>query len=282
MYLNLSSKFNPYGATSEQIVAYDFFTFSGGEPHIKISSTGLEGQHIRISIRIQSFNDMGKLLVAVDALKRMDIASFDLLIPYFPAARQDRVMVGGEALTVKVYSKLINDLGSKKVFVFDPHSEVTTALLDNCVAIDNTAFIKQCLQQLPADTYLISPDGGALKKVYKLSAKLGGIPVIQCSKQRNVQTGALSGFEVYTDSLAGKHCLIVDDICDGGRTFLGLAEQLRAKEAASISLAISHGIFSRGTNVLVPQFQYIFSTDAFESSNSTEGVTILPLHGLLS
>ncbi len=277
MFLNLSNSFNPYKASTEQTIAYEFFTFSGGEPHIKILTNNLKGKHISISIRIQTFNNLGKLVVAVDALKRMQIASFELLIPYFPAARQDRVMVQGEALTAKVYTSIINDLGAKQVTVFDPHSEVVPALLDNCTVIDNTNFIQQCLNKLPSNICLISPDGGALKKIYKLAQKLGGLPVVQCAKLRNVKTGNLSNFEVYTDSLKGKHCLIVDDICDGGRTFLGLAEKLKTKKPASLSLAISHGIFSRGAEKLTKNFKHIFSTDSFQPSIEIQGVEIIKL-----
>ena len=62
------------------------------------------------------------------------------------------------------------------------------------------------------DVLLISPDGGALKKIYKVSEYLGGVEVVECSKSRDVKTGKLSGFKVYAEDLQQKSCLIVDDI----------------------------------------------------------------------
>lgn len=263
MILNLDQNFKPYGTQNE--INYDFFTFSGGEPHIKIISNLNTVNKVTITQRIQSFNDVGILLLAVNALKNMGISKLDLLLPYFPAARQDRLMVSGEALSVKVYADIINSQNFNSVTVFDPHSEVTPALLNNCTVINNFSFIKGITEQLDKNLVLISPDGGALKKIYKVAAYLQNYDVIECSKSRDVKTGKLSGFKVYTDDLNGKDCLIVDDICDGGGTFLGLAKELKAKNAGNLYLAISHGIFSKGFESLGTAFKKIFTTNSFKT-----------------
>jgi ribose-phosphate pyrophosphokinase len=212
----------------------------------------------------------------------MNVDLKDLYIPYFPAARQDRVMVPGEPLSVKVYADIINGLNFKSVFVFDAHSEVTTALVNNCQAISNHSFVKAVLSELNEDIVLISPDGGALKKIYKLSEALGGVEVIECSKSRNVKTGKLSGFKVYTDDFEGKNCLIIDDICDGGGTFIGLAEELKKKNAGKLYLAISHGIFSKGLDQLNKYFDRIFTTDSFKEINELNLTQIKLTNGLFS
>lgn len=263
MILNLDVNFNPYGTENE--ITYDYFTFSGGEPHIKIKSNLVDVKKVIITQRIQTFNDVGILLLAVNALRNMGITQLDLLIPYFPAARQDRLMVTGEALSVKVYAEIINNQNFNSVTVFDPHSEVTPALLNNCKVIDNYSFIKKITNQLNKNLVLISPDGGALKKIYKVAAYLQEYDVVECSKSRDVKTGKLSGFKVYTDDLNGKDCLIVDDICDGGGTFLGLAKELKAKNAGDLYLAISHGIFSKGFESLGEEFKKIFTTNSFKT-----------------
>lgn len=263
MILNLDKSFTPYG--TENNIDYSFFTFSGGEPHIKIISELENVSEVTITHRIQSFNDMGTLLLTTNALKNMGIAKLHVVLPYFPAARQDRLMVSGEPLSVKVYADIINAQNFESVTVFDPHSEVTHALVNNCRVIDNHTFIERVTQQLSDDLLLISPDGGALKKIYKVAAYLQNYEVIECSKSRNVKTGQLTGFKVYTDNLQGKDCLIVDDICDGGGTFLGLAKELKAKNAGNLYLAVSHGIFSKGFDELEKHFTKIFTTDSFKT-----------------
>lgn len=260
MILNLDPNFSPVPG---KIINFNAFTFYGGEPHIKINPDFDLTQKVIITHRINSFNDLGLLCIAVDALKHMGISEIEAFIPYFPAARQDRLMISGEPLTVKVYADIINSMNLKKVLVFDPHSEVTPALLNNCEVIPNHHFIKQVINQIGENIKLISPDGGALKKIYKVSEFLGGIEVVECSKNRDVKTGKLSGFKVYEDDLNNIDCLIVDDICDGGGTFIGLAEELKRKNAGNLYLAISHGIFSKGTEELQKHFTKIYTTNSF-------------------
>lgn len=274
-YLHLDTSFQPF----EKSIAYKAFDFSGGEPHIHITERLVAGTKVMITLRPQNFRDFGLLLLAVDALKRMGISHIELLVPYFPAARQDRLMVPGEPLSVKVYANLINAQNFQRVLIFDPHSEVTSALLNRALVMENHQFVKKCLGR-KKDLLLISPDGGALKKIYKVSQFLGGIPVIECSKIRDVKDGKLTGFTVYTDDLKGKPCYIIDDICDGGGTFLGLAKKLKEKNSGPIYLIVSHGIFSKGFNDLEKEFEKIFSTNAF-STLKHKSLTQIKLETLL-
>lgn len=273
MILNLDQNFKPFSDKKE--IEFQSFIFSGGEPHIKIKPDFDVSETVTITHRINSFNDFGLLLLAVDALKRMEVKLINVFIPYFPAARQDRVMIAGEPLSVKVYADILNSLKLNKITVFDAHSEVTSALLDNCEVIPNHDFIAEVLKKIGNDVKLISPDGGALKKIYKVSEYLGGIDVVECSKSRDVKTGKLSGFKVYDDDLQGMGCLIVDDICDGGGTFIGLAEELKKKNAGKLYLAVSHGIFNKGFESM-KAFEKIFTTDSFREFDE-EIVEVLKL-----
>lgn len=261
MILNLTPGFEPYGAG---IIQCESFLFKGGEPHVKIKTDLSEGDEVIITHRINSFNDFGLLLLTIDALQRMGVDMIRLFIPYFPAARQDRVMVPGEPLSVKVYADILNASGVYNITIFDAHSEVTAAVLNNCTVIPNHHFIDLVTQHLPGDTLLVSPDGGALKKIYKVAEYLEGREVVECSKSRDVKTGKLLGFKVYADDLQKKDCLIVDDICDGGGTFIGLANELKNKNAGRLFLAVSHGIFSNGLEELSGHFDKIFTTDSFK------------------
>ena len=274
-YLHLDTDFQPFGKS----IAFKAFDFNGGELHLQITERLAAGNSVMITLRPQNFRDIGRLLLAVDALKRMGINHLELLIPYFPAARQDRVMVPGEPLSVKVYSNLINAQNFQRVLIFDPHSEVTSALVDRTVVISNHQFVKKCIGR-KKEVLLISPDGGALKKIYKVSQFMGGLPVIECSKIRDVKNGQLTGFTVYAEDLKGKPCYIVDDICDGGGTFLGLAKKLKEKNAGPIHLIVSHGIFSKGFSELEKSFAKIYSTNAF-STIKHKSLTQIKLEGLL-
>jgi ribose-phosphate pyrophosphokinase len=264
-YLHLDKNFKPFNGDE---ITFERFVFTGGEPHLKINVAFEIDSIVCITTRINTFEEVGFICIAVDALRRMGLKQIDLFIPYFPAARQDRLMVKGEPLSVKVYADIINSLQLNKVIVFDPHSEVTPALLNNVEVMNNYQFIAEVIKRIGSEVKLISPDGGALKKIYKVSEYLGGIDVVECSKNRDVKTGKLSGFKVYDDDLLGMDCLIVDDICDGGSTFIGLAQELKNKNAGKLYLAVSHGIFHKGFEELNKNFTKIFTTNSFKDVES--------------
>lgn len=274
-YLNLDNQFEPLGKS----IAFEAFTFSGGEPHIKIKEELSFVDQLTITTRINSFNDFGLLLVAVDATRRMGVESISLFLPYFPGARQDRLMTQGEPLTVKVFADLINNMNFNKVSIIDPHSEVTSALIDHLEVISTNPFVEEATKEL-SDFYLISPDAGSQKKIYSTSKYLGGIPVVECSKKRDVESGKLSGFEVNHEDLGGKTCVVVDDICDGGGTFMGLAKELKKKNAGLLYLIVTHGIFSKNTDVLASVFDKVFTTDSIR--NNTPSIQTIELKNILS
>lgn len=275
VFLPLSPGFNP---ASGPALPFKAFTFHGGEPHFRLLEPLPAGTDVTLSTRLNNFQDVGLLLVATDALRRAGAGKLSLFIPYFPGARQDRVMTPGEPLTVKVYADLLNAQGYDRVTVFDPHSDVTPALLDRCEVLSNHDFVKTCLTDLGPVT-LVAPDGGALKKIYKLSEALGGLEVLECSKKRDVKTGALSGFHVPEADLGGRSFVIVDDICDGGGTFVGLAQELNAHGAGDLYLAVSHGIFSRGFEELGRWFKGVFTTNSIRDGRADDRdfLTIQPL-----
>lgn len=276
--LNLDPNFKPYAGTD---IEFEKFIFSGGEPHIRLKN--IENiSSADVTIRIRSFEDLGFLLLGTDALRQNNIRLETLTLPYFPAARQDRVMNSGEPLTVKIYAQLINQIGFAKVIILDAHSDVTPAVLNNCRNVPNTKFIQQVIQDIQASVILVSPDAGASKKVSKLSTELGGIEVIECGKTRNVQNGQLTSFRVYADDLQQKDCLIVDDICDGGSTFIGLAKELKNKNAGRLFLAVTHGIFTHGFEELSQYFDRIYTTNSFKELNHNCLTQIRLDSGLLS
>ena len=270
-YLHLDSSFQPF----QNSIAFEMFTFNGGEPHIRILEDLAAVNALTVTTRIKSFEDFGFLLLANDALQNMGISEIHLILPYFPGARQDRVAVKGEALTVKVFSQMVNTCGFASVTILDPHSDVTCALLERVRVMTNESFVKSCLKGLE-DYYLVSPDVGAVKKIVHLSKSLPCKDIIICNKKRDLKTGKLSGFEVFKDDLRGKCCVLVDDICDGGGTFIGLAKELKRKGAGDLILIVTHGIFSRGSSELREYFSKIYCTDAF-SNIELEGITQMRL-----
>jgi ribose-phosphate pyrophosphokinase len=237
----------------------EFFTFNGGEEHVKIK--GEIDPVITIEAFIRNSNDIMKLLLVTDALRRIGPGFMRLILPYVPYARQDRVMVPGESLSIKVFCDLINSQNYNVVRTLDNHSPVSTALLNKCYEIDIMPLIKQV--PIHGNTILISPDEGARKKIWAIGNKLD-LAVAGCSKIRNPHTGEIIHTEIKCDNFKGKDCLIIDDICDGGRTFIEIAKILKDRGAETVRLFVSHGIFSKGLGVFDGLISSIYSVTLWD------------------
>lgn len=231
------------------------FNFPAGEVSVNVDFLKeCNNQAVFVAAQIVDSDGVMQLLMVKDAIDRMVGPSSrkGLLLPYVPYARQDRVCNQGEALSIKVMADLINSMGFDEVVIYDPHSNVTTALIKNCTAISLSDFANLSLRfrNISHDKTFVAPDFGATKKVEKLAEFLGRKEVIQGIKRRDLKTGKLSGF-AFEGDVEGKDFLIVDDICDGGGTFVGLTKVLKDAGANSVSLFVTHGIFSKGIQVLL-------------------------------
>ena len=254
-------------------IDFDSFTFSGGEEHIRFNTMDFSTTvKIEIIERLTDSSKLVQLMIAVDALKRLSNQAFpiQLVIPYFPYARQDRVCVEGEALGAAVMASFINNLDFAKVTIWDAHSEVSPALLNRVVNVPQINLLDRCnelSQRLSTgELTLISPDTGASKKTMKIAETFSGEPeVIQAQKMRNLKTGEIIKTEIL-GNVNGKKVLIADDICDGGRTFIELAKILKDKGAVEISLFVTHGIFSKGLEVFEGLIDAIYTTDSFRAA----------------
>ena len=168
-----------------------------------------------------------------------------LRLPYLPYARQDRVTVAGEPLSVKVFCTLINAMKFDRVVVADPHSTVAPALLDRVEIESAEGFLGQCWPCLNSRAawrwWRRMP---AHKRVLALGERFGA-PVVCCAKLRNTATGKLSGARVL-DEVPDLPLLVVDDICDGGGTFVALAALLRRHSDRPLGLYVTHGLCTKG------------------------------------
>jgi len=240
----------------------DTFKFPGGELQVQLELTDdkIKSEAHYIEALLKSSDDVMELLLSVDALRRMAPKPIELKIWYLPYARQDRVCNPGEALSIRVFCELINSLNLKKVTILDPHSDVAGAILNNVTIVPQQELlleIEEIKKLLTDNTLLIAPDAGAEKKVGMLSKSLQ-VPYITASKIRDTKTGKIIRTEVNGDA-EGKNFLVVDDICDGGRTFIELAKVLKEKGANELYLYVTHGIFSKGTEVILQHYNQVFT-----------------------
>jgi ribose-phosphate pyrophosphokinase len=232
--------------------------------------------YIRIETRLNSFSDLEILICATKALRNMTTKPISLYVPYFLGSRSDRKFVeGGVNYLKEVICPIINSLDFATVEVLDPHSDVLEACLNNYVKHSNFYLVKQALTQIDNKdgardrVCLVSPDAGAYKKIFDVAQKFNINNVATATKVRDLKTGQILHTEVpnlpvSTTDEELKY-VIIDDICDGGRTFVELAKAIQNQRPnAKLYLVVTHGIFSAGFDELSKWFEGIYTTDSYK------------------
>lgn len=265
----MSNLFYVFDKRPNMRVHVSVMKFPGGEIGVNINSGAVDpwdtedAGPIRIEARLRNSDDIMALVMTVDALRQVYMSSdIDLFVPYFPYARQDRVCNPGEAFSVKAMARIINSLNFNSVGIVDPHSAVTEAVIDRVYKWDQIVTFRNTFQSWNGIT-LVAPDQGAAKKTEEFAKAVGASDVIYGSKRRELSTGKILSMEVQGD-VEGKRLIVLDDICDGGRTFIELHKAILSKGSPEYcALMVTHGIFSKGVEVL-NMYDEIFTTDSFD------------------
>ena len=256
-------------------IKFEKTKFPDGQQSIKITSGVASEIAIKIYSRFTSFQDLELILCATAALQNMGMTDIFLYIPYFLGGRSDRKFEEGSINYIKdVVAPIINAQHYKGVLVLDPHSDVIEACIDRLDKIDNYSLIKAALTSIDNTNAarekicIISPDAGALKKIYGVAKHFDIREVVTASKVRDLTTGKILHTELpRIDSHRGKNFVIIDDICDGGRTFIEVAKAIREQRPRDlfgdkIYLIVTHGIFSAGLLELSNNVDGIYCTNS--------------------
>jgi ribose-phosphate pyrophosphokinase len=244
------------------------FKMPAGEWHVQLSAMRTDTTAL---VQGATPDDIMALAVWADAMHRAGMVP-SLVIPYFPGARQDRAQEG-EALSAKVYANMINAMNFKQVTILDPHSIVTPALIDRVVVRSCAEVARWALRAAPLPIKfagVIAPDVGAAKRAQQVADEFG-VPMFQATKERDPGNGKLSKFSINLPIIGGEQVLpllVVDDIIDGGGTFIGLAEYIHnrwGKDNVPLSIYATHGIFSGSAHLLTNHYTNIVTTDSYQS-----------------
>lgn len=239
--------------------------FPAGEVHIKIPED-INENAVAALVTGANADDYVALAQWADIVHQ-DGGKAVAVIPYLPGARQDR----GKPFGASVYADLINMAKLDKVICFDPHSHVMPELIKNVVVVNSDHVIKNEVfgRSGIEGGYvgLICPDDGAHERTERLAETLR-LPVFYAKKHRDMQTGKLSGFECEAVPSEGR-LLVVDDICDGGGTFMGLADAIGV-DRTRLTLWVSHGVFSGNAAQLNERYGRIYTTDSHPGATNAD------------
>lgn len=269
------------------IIPFKYFENELGNSFSSSKDITPEPNNIKVQIksRLNNFQDLELIIAATKSLRNLGVKEIHLYTPYFLGSRSDRQFEEGSNNYLRdVICPIINSLEFESVTVLDPHSDVLEACLNNFKKESNLELLNFTLERLFGGNFkysaeklqkkfnnviLVSPDAGASKKIYKIAEQIGYKgDIITCSKDRDIE-GKLTRTVVPGHEIKAQDYIIIDDICDGGATFINIAKELQRKwkglnHTPKIYLVVTHGIFSKGFEELSKYFDGIYCTNSYK------------------
>lgn len=242
---------------------YERIIYPDGQISAKLISDSLD--FVEIRERINSYEDLIFVRSIADACPN----PLHLFIPCLFGQRSDRRFSEHQSFDLKVIADIINSCNFVGVEVFDPHSDVALALINNSKRLPSDEYVGRALGNIKKlnkeenglNVTLISPDAGAFKKVFGLGNKFSS-EVIGANKHRDLKGDIHLTF---AGDVKDKVCLIVDDLLDGGYTFVVLGKKLKELGAKKVYLYVSHAYFHQGTPLLQEALDGIYCTNSVKS-----------------
>lgn len=182
-----------------------------------------------------------------------------LVCPFLPYGRQDKDISNNSTFGLHTFIKLISNFFDS-LQTIDGHSNVAYEICKNnnlkYYDLFPTKGIGTAIKESACDL-ICFPDNGAKLRYTKtphwsqIYNNLYSIPNFHLNKIRNQETGEITGLSIDGDiNLSEKSILIIDDICDGGRTFIEASKLLYSNGALNVNLYVTHGIFSKGVDII--------------------------------
>lgn len=263
-------------AVQKSDIKYTVSRFPDGEVQLVLDSFSRKDA-VQIKCRITNAEELFLVKQAMDILDRHEVV-YDVFISYLMGMRMDRVMDFNRPFTLKIVTDILKNSKARSFEILEPHSGRTLQLLD----IKCEPMIPEHIQRLIADSgyALVLPDAGA-KERYE-SVMYLGFPsdTIFCSKVRDVKTGKILRIQVDNPAqVPDGSMLIVDDLCDGGGTFAGVAAAIREiNPDAQIDIAVTHMVNPKGIETLSKNFRHVWFTNSYKDwENLPENVTMVDI-----
>ena len=230
-------------------------------------------------------DNLMELLIMLDALRRGSARRMTAVVPYFGYARQDRKSSSRSPISAKLVANLITEAGADRVLTMDLHAGQIQGFFD--IPVDNLyaapLFVHDIKERYAGrDLMVVSPDVGGVVRARDLAKRLN-VDLAIVDKRRE-RAGVSEVMNIIGD-VQGRHCLLVDDICDSGGTLCNAAAALIANGASSASVYVTHGVLSGGAVARIAASPIemmsitdsILATEAVRLAHNVRQTTIAPL-----
>lgn len=255
-------------------IGYKVIRFPDGEVHLQLDEINRK-ETVKVVLRIRNAEDLFLLMQLSDILHRQEVVVDELHIPYLMSMRCDRVFSFDRPFSLRIVSEAIKEIGARQVFLYEPHS-AKSCIMTYAIAKEIT---REFAFRYANTSTICYPDKGAQDR-YDLFRNDGEL---LCEKVRDAATGQLMSFRVTNpDDFGGGEITVVDDLCDGGGTFIGLAPKLRELNPTKMRLVVTHAVQLNGIKRVAEVYDEVVITNTYadwdkvELPNNVKVVNVLP------
>jgi ribose-phosphate pyrophosphokinase len=220
--------------------------FSNGEIYVRFLDSVRGHDVFVIQTHSAPINEnIMEMLIMLDALKRASAARVTAIIPYYGYSRKDKKELAREPISAKLMADLIHTAGADRVLSIDLHAGQIQGFFD--FPFDHlTAFpllVDYLKSEIGPDITMVAPDAGRVKVADKFATKLGA-PLAIVHKKRDPRVHGVSEVMAVVGEVAGRRCVLVDDMIDTAGTMTNAARALKDQGAAEVWAAATHAILS--------------------------------------
>jgi len=230
-----------------ELLGSDLRTFANGEIYARYDESVRGCDAFVLQSHGTPINEwLMEQLIMVDALKRASAKRITVVAPFYPYARQDKKGRGREPISARLVADLYKAAGADRIMSVDLHTAQIQGFFDG--PLDHLFAMPVLLKHFqdkldPTDLTVVSPDMGRVRVADIWSDKLGA-PLAIIHKRRDPKVANQVSVHEIVGEVAGRTCLIVDDLIDTGRTIVKAAEALKAAGAKNVVVGATHAVFS--------------------------------------
>lgn len=231
-----------------QVLSSTAYDFANGETYVRFNES-VRGCDVFV---MQSHGDrvndwLMEQLIMVDALKRASAKRITVVAPFFPYARQDKKHLGREPISARLVADLYKQAGADRIMSVDLHTAQEQGFFDGPwdhlwaqpVLVD---YIRSRVDA--GNTTVVSPDAGRIRVAERWANSLGGTPLAFVHKTRDITRPNEAVANRVVGDVAGRSCVLVDDMIDTGGTIAKAVKVLLDSGAKDVIVAATHGVLS--------------------------------------
>ncbi len=278
------------GELGTEVLSSTAYDFANGETYVRFNESVRGCDAFVMQSHGDRVNDwLMEQLIMVDALKRASAKRITVVAPFFPYARQDKKHLGREPISARLVADLYKTAGADRIMSVDLHTAQEQGFFDG--PWDHLWAQPVLVEYIrgrvdPANTTVVSPDAGRIRVAERWAHSLGDTPLAFVHKTRDVTRPNESVANRVVGDVAGRSCVLVDDMIDTGGTIAKAVKVLLDSGAKDVIVAATHGVLSgpavERLSTCGAREVVVTDTLPIPEQKRFEQLTILPIAPLLA